>query len=591
MTLQKDIEEKLLPFVQGPSQYIGQETNIVRKDWDSCRTRVALAFPDTYKIGMSSLAIQIIYHLVNRMDNVLCERVYCPWVDAADRMRATNIPLYTLESYRPLRDFDIFAFSMPYEMLYTNLLEMLDLAGLSVWNAERKETDPLVLIGGAQAHNPEPIADFIDAAIVGEAEETLPVFIEAYRELKDRQIPRDEILKTLASRFDWLYVPKLYRVEYNDDRTIKAIEGPAVKRAYGKNLEEAPFPTRPVVPFHETIHDRINIEIMRGCPHACRFCHEGYTRKPVRKRSPEKIIELAIESFANTGIADISLCSLSSADYPHLEDLFKRLNDIFAPKHVSIALPSLRVQDQLKLIPAQTSMVRKSPLTIALEAGTERLRRVMGKDIDLNNLKPAVLEAYRCGWRQVKLYFMVGLPGETQEDLLAIVDLAREIAQWRKEGSGRPAAIVASVSIFVPKPDTPLQWLGQKSLEYIDQAIRFIRQEAKRYGYIKITWHDRFRSRLEAILARGDRRLARVLYEAWRLGARFDSWDEAFDYQRYMKAFDVLGLSSDFYANREFGVNEILPWQHIQAGFDKEFLLRHLKLSLAELPETTQADS
>jgi len=591
MTLQKDIEEKLLPFVQGPSQYIGQETNIVRKDWDSCRTRVALAFPDTYKIGMSSLAIQIIYHLVNRMDNVLCERVYCPWVDAADRMRATNIPLYTLESYRPLRDFDIFAFSMPYEMLYTNLLEMLDLAGLSVWNAERKETDPLVLIGGAQAHNPEPIADFIDAAIVGEAEETLPVFIEAYRELKDRQIPRDEILKTLASRFDWLYVPKLYRVEYNDDRTIKAIEGPAVKRAYGKNLEEAPFPTRPVVPFHETIHDRINIEIMRGCPHACRFCHEGYTRKPVRKRSPEKIIELAIESFANTGIADISLCSLSSADYPHLEDLFKRLNDIFAPKHVSIALPSLRVQDQLKLIPAQTSMVRKSPLTIALEAGTERLRRVMGKDIDLNNLKPAVLEAYRCGWRQVKLYFMVGLPGETQEDLLAIVDLAREIAQWRKEVSGRPAAIVASVSIFVPKPDTPLQWLGQKSLEYIDQAIRFIRQEAKRYGYIKITWHDRFRSRLEAILARGDRRLARVLYEAWRLGARFDSWDEAFDYQRYMKAFDVLGLSSDFYANREFGVNEILPWQHIQAGFDKEFLLRHLKLSLAELPETTQADS
>jgi len=583
MTLQKEIEEKLLPFVQGTSQYIGREMNMVRKNWDACHTRFALAFPDTYKIGTSSLAIQIIYHLLNSTDGVLCERVFCPWIDMADRMRETKVPLYSLESYRSIRDFDILAFSMPYEMLYTNLLEMLDLAGLNVWSAERAETDPLIVIGGAQTHNPEPIADFIDAAIVGDAEETLPVFIERYRTLKNQKLPRREILKSLADEFDWLYVPQLYRVEYNNDQTIKSVDGRTVKRSYLKDMESAPFPTRPLVPFHETIHDRINIEIMRGCPHSCRFCHEGYTRKPVRKRSPEKIIQLAMESFNNTGVADISLCSLSSADYPNLEDLFRRMNEIFSPKHVGIALPSLRVQDQLKLIPSQTSMVRKSPLTIALEAGTDRLRRVIGKNIDLENLKPAVIEAYRCGWRQVKLYFMVGLPSETKEDLLAIPGLANEIARWRKEVTNWNAQVNVSISFLVPKPDTPLQWIGQASLDYFQDAIQLIRQEARRFPSVKITYHDRFRSRLEAILARGDRRVAKVLHQAWKTGARFDSWDETFSYDRYVEAFKTVGLDSDFYANRDIATDEILPWQHIQAGFDKDFLLRHLKMARDEM--------
>jgi radical SAM family uncharacterized protein len=504
-------------------------------------------------------------------------------------MRAVGIPLYSLESYRPIREFDLFAFSVPYEILYTNLLEMLDLAGMNVWSRQRGETDPLVVVGGGQTHNPEPFADFIDAAVVGEAEAALPAFITAFRELKTQPVSRDERLRILAERFEWLYVPRFHEVEYNPDRTIKSVRGRVVTKAVVKDLETAPYPTRPVVPFHETIHDRINIEIMRGCPHTCRYCHEGYTRKPVRRRSPETILRLAEETFAHTGIPEISLCSLSSADYPGLEDLFTRMTEIFTPRHVSIALPSLRVQDQLKLIPAHTSAVRKSPLTIALEAGSERLRRVIGKDIDLADLKPAVMEAYRCGWRQVKLYFMAGLPGETDEDLAAIVDLADEIAQWRKEAAGRVAAVVVSISYLVPKPHTPLQWLGQASLEHYQRAIDLVRQRAKRYGHLKIAWHDRFRSRLEAILARGDRRLAKVLYDAWRSGARFDTWDETFRYERFTKALEANGLDGSFYANRTINETEILPWEHIQAGFDKAFLLRHLQRVLDDLPDAEPA--
>jgi radical SAM family uncharacterized protein len=585
MSLQKDIEEKLLQFVQGPSQYIGREMNRVRKEWNQCDIHIALGFPDTYKIGTSSLAMQIIYFLLNGMDGVVCERVFCPWIDASDRMRAVGIPLFSLETYRPIREFDIFAVSVPYEMLYTNVLEMLDLAGIGVWSRERKETDPLILTGGSQMHNPEPFADFIDAAIIGEAEATLPVFIEAFRELKKQNLPRLELLKALADRLEWVYVPQLYSCEYNEDNTIKSLQGRPVRREIVKDLDEAPYPTRPIVPFHETIHDRINIEIMRGCPHSCRFCHEGYTRKPVRRRSPEKIFQIAKETFANTGIPEISLCSLSSADYPGLEDLFMQMNDYFAPQHVSIALPSLRVQDQLKMIPSQTSMVRKTPLTIALEAGTPRLRDVIGKNIDMANLKPAVMEAYKCGWRQVKLYFMAGMPGETDEDLYAIVDQANEIAQWRKEIAGRPASINASISFMVPKPQTPLQWLGQAKMEYYERAINLVRQEARRYPHIKITWHDRFRSRLEAVLARGDRRLSQVLYLAWKDGARFDSWDDTFQYQRYAKAFETAGISSDFYANRNIGPKEILPWDHIRVGFEKDFLFRHLHIALEKLPD------
>jgi radical SAM family uncharacterized protein len=590
-TLQKDIEEKLLQFVQGPSQYIGREMNMIRKDWDRTDVRVALGFPDTYSIGMASLAVQIIYHVLNSRDDTLCERVFCPWIDASDRMRALDIPLFSLESYAPIREFDIFALTVPYEMLYTNVLEMLDLAGIPQFSKDRTQADPLVVIGGSQVDNPEPIADFIDLAIIGDAEATLPEFIDAFKELKAKNLTRDAILLELARRFDYVYVPKFYRYEYNDDKTIKSVtaahDGIAlpVERKLAMDLDEIPFPTKPLVPFHDIVHDRINIEIMRGCPHVCRYCHEGYTRKPVRRRSKDKIIELAKEAFANTGVMEISLCSLSSADFPGLEELFKELNDYFAPKNVSIALPSLRVDKQLSMIPAGMSKVRKSPLTIALEAGSERLRKVIHKNIDLDNLKPAVLEAYKHGWRAVKLYFIAGLPGETDDDLRELVELAREIGEWRKEVSGRAAEVNTSIAFLVPKSQTPIQWLGQKPIDYFKHVTEFLRQEVRPYRNIKISFHDFYRSRLEAVFARGDRRLSAALSEVWKNGARFDSWIETFHYQRWDQAFQTVGIDPDFYANRDFAPTEILPWDHIGIGVKKDVLLTHLGHSLEDFPE------
>jgi radical SAM family uncharacterized protein len=582
MSQQKRIEEELLPFIQSPSQYIGREMNMVVKDWNSISVHVAMGFPDTYAIGTGSLAMQIVYHLLNSRPDTLCERVFCPWTDAGDRMRVTSIPLFSLESYTAIRDFDIFALTVPYEMLYSNILEMLDLAGISVFSRDRKETDPLVIAGGSQMDNPEPLADFLDVAIIGDAEATLPAFIDAYKEYKSQSLKRDEILQALAKRFPWVYVPKFYNIVYNDDGTIRSVTPTVpgiacpVKREIVMDLDAAPYPTSPTVPIHDVVHDRINIEIMRGCPNVCRFCHEGYTRKPVRKRSIEKIFELAKETYANTGITEISLCSLSSADYPNLEELFNKLNDYFAPQHVSIALPSLRVEKQLQMIPSQTSMVRKAPLTIALEAGSERLRKMIHKNIDLENLKPAVLEAYRCGWRGVKLYFMVGFPGETQDDLLDLIDLADEIGQWRKAVSGRAADVNVSISFLVPKSQTPMQWLGQKSLEYFEESINVLRQAVRPFRHIKLSYHDRFRSRLEAIFARGNRTLSAALFQAWKNGARFDSWDDTFQYQRWLDAFEATKTDTDFFANRNFASTEILPWEHIDIGLKKTMLISHL---------------
>lgn len=582
------IENELLPYVSSPSQYIGCEMNIIRKRWSECDVKLALCFPDTYSIGSSSLAMQIIYYLLNSIDGVLCERVFCPWPDAADRMRNINLPLYSLESYRPLREFDIIAFSIPYELLYTNILEIIDLAGLNVWRKQRSETDPLIIIGNSQAHNPEPIADFIDLAIIGEAEATLPHFIEEYRRLKGK-LKKDKLIIELAKKFDWLYAPSAYRVEYNTNGVISSIKPISsdiherINRAYIKDLDSAPYPTKPLVPLHKTVHERINIEIMRGCPHACRFCHEGYTRKPVRFRSVEKIIELAKESYKNTGINEISLCSLSSADYPHLKELFLKLNDYFAPKNVSISLPSLRIEKQLEIIPRHISVVRKSQLTIAIEAATERLRRIIRKNIDLAALKPALMEAYKLGWNKIKLYFIVGLPGEEEKDIKEIVELSRQIAYWRTELGKGASNVNVSISFFVPKSHTPFQWIGQKTLTYYKKAQEIILDSVKRKErFLRFKFHNSRRSKIEALLARGDRRLSKVIYLAWKKGTRFDSWDETFRFDAYIEAIKEAQLSLEFYAERNIPTDEILPWEHINTGLPKERLLEQLNLALQD---------
>jgi len=566
------IQYDLLPFVQQPARYIGGEVNQIRKDWHNCDVHIALGMPEQYSIGSSSLALQIIYHIVNSIDGVLCERVFCPWPDAADRMRDVGIELFTLESHRPVRDFDILALSIPYEVLYSNLLEMLDLAGLAIRASDRNESDPLVLIGGSQAENPEPIADFIDMAILGDAEAALPAFLEAYRQLKSSHSPGQQMLRTLAGRFDWLYVPSLYNVSYHSTGAINTIKPaypePAmpVQRACTHDLQNAPFPISPIVPTAQAVHERLNIEIMRGCPNNCRFCQAGFTRRPVRFRSVEKIVELAKQAQKNTGLLEISLCSLSSADYPHLLQLTEELNKRFVPQHVSIALPSLRIDRQLQLVPLQTSKVRKGTMTIAVEAATERLRAVLGKDIDVEQLFPAVVQAYQAGWNHIKLYFMAGLPSETDEDLRAIGQFARRVSLLRKDIGLGPAQVTAAVAWLVPKPHTPFQWLGQADRQYMLHARQVILDSARSCKSVTVKCHHIERSILEAILSRGDRRLSTAIEHAWHAGARFDAWKEYFQLERYYDAFEVCGLDAAYYANHQYSNHQILPWQHIRAG-------------------------
>jgi len=581
-----DLEDKFLPFVEKPAQYVGREINAVYKDWHAVAVRVALAFPDAYTVGSSSLAIHIIYELLNAMPDVLCERVFCPLPDAADRLREVNIPLYALESHRPVRDFDILAFSVQYEMLYTNLLEMLDLAGITLHAAKRENDQPIVLIGGSQAHNPEPLADFIDLAILGEAEASLPQFINLYRRLAREIEDRRALIRGLAKNLPWLYAPSLYDVIYNSDHGIKTFQptDPSlvlpIHKAYVNDLDVTPAPTRPIVPYVQTIHERINLEIMRGCPHACRFCHEGWTRRPVRYRSRRRIVELARQTFANTGLTDISLFSLSSADYPELTELFEELNSIFSPQHVSVSLPSLRAERQLELIGAQTSLVRKSPITIAVESADPLVRKVINKPIDEKALLSAAGQAYARGWRHVKLYFMIGLPGEQFDELDRIIDLADAVARAGSNGHRRAAKVTVSTSFFVPKPHTPFQWLGQRDIEYFADAASKLRACARSKRYLHLTFHNRHRSALEAAFARGDRRLGKVLYEGWRAGARFDAWNEMFNHRHFDHAFDATGLDPRFYANRNIRPDEILPWEHLRPGPDRSVLLRQLRSAL-----------
>ncbi|NLX03948.1 MAG: TIGR03960 family B12-binding radical SAM protein [Phycisphaerae bacterium] len=586
-----ELKDKFWPFVRNPAQYIGREVNMIRKDWDAADLRIALAFPDAYTVGSSSLAVHIVYDVLNAIPGVLCERAFCPWPDAADRLRHANLPLYALESYRPLRDFDLIAFSVQYEMLYTNVIEMLDLAGVPLAAAERSDNDPLVLIGGSQAHNPEPLAHLIDLAILGEAEAALPPFVDLLRQIRQHTRRRDHQLAELAKGLHFVYVPSLYDVRYRHDGEIDAIAPkqpdlpmPVVK-TFVRDLDTVAAPTKPIVPYVQTVHERINIEIMRGCPHACRFCHEGCTRRPLRFRSRQRIVELAEQTFANTGLTEISLFSLSSADHPELRQLFDDLNAAMGPRHVSVALPSLRAEKQLELIPAGTSRVRKAPLTIAVESADPLVRQIINKPIDDQAIFDAATRAYQCGWQHVKLYFMIGLPGEDPNQLPRIVELADHIAQLRRQVARRTADVNVSISIFTPKSHTPLQWIGQRDLDYVDRAQTIIRNAARGKRHIKISFHNRHRSRVEAVLARGDRRVGPALQHAWKLGARFDAWEETFHPDHYYRAIEHAGLDPAFYAHRNIHPDRALPWDHLQPAPQKSVQLHQLHRALDLIPD------
>lgn len=595
--LRQIVSERLLPFVVQPAQYIGGEVNQLPGPgrWKAAEVRLALGFADTYAMGMSHLGSQILYWIVNHIDWACGERVYCPWIDAEQVMRREGIGLFTWDHRHAVREADFFAVSLQYEMTFTNLLTMLDLAGMPLRAAERSDADPIVLVGGPQVDNPEPIAEFVDLVIVGDGEESLPALLEAYRDLKRSGVPRRQIITQLAQRFAWCYAPNLYRVAYNPDGTIQSVQPelsglPArIERCHVRDFEHAPVPERPIVPWIQSIHDRISIEIMRGCPQVCRFCHAGATKKPMRIRSVDRILEIAERSWRSTGHDEIGLLSLSTADYPHFAELAEQVERQFASRMVSISVPSLRVDKMLQNIPWLTRSIRKTGLTIAVEAADDVMRLAIRKRVTDEDLMAAVQEAYRAGWRSLKLYFMAGFPGETEEDIQGIFRLTCKVAEARKPIAGGAAAVNASVSWLVPKPFTPMQWAAQKDAEYFRRVHYTLKnlQGAMRRLPVKIKTHGFARSFLEAVFSRADRKVCRVIERAWRDGARFDAWDDTFVFERWQAAFAAEGLDPAWYANRERPAEEVFPWDHIE-GPDKAWLRKQyddIFAALATRPE------
>ncbi|HNY77910.1 MAG: TIGR03960 family B12-binding radical SAM protein [Sedimentisphaerales bacterium] len=575
------VEREFLPFVRRPARYIGGEINQVRKTLDRCELTVALCFPDVYEVAMSNTGLALIYHVLNSMGGVAAERVFAPWVDAEAILREKRIPLFSLESKASLASFDVIGFSLSNELCYTNVLNMLDLAGLPVRSEQRAQDDPLVIAGGGMANCCEPVADFIDLFVLGEAEEAVVELANLLIAGKRDGKAKDEILFEIARRFDWAYVPRFYEFAYDHSRitAFKARNEMLPIRFHNAvvgDFENAPVSTRPIVPFAEAVHERVSIEIMRGCPGRCRFCQASFCRRPIRYRSAEKVFELAKASQETTGFDTVSLLSLSSADYPPLEELVARLKGYFEDKQVGLSVPSLRVDQQLHMLPKYFTSVRKSGLTIAVEAASENLRQIVNKPLKDEDLFAAVEAAYQSGWQKLKLYFMIGLPGETLDDIKAIVDLSDRLARLRKSVDNRIAQLSITVSWFVPKPHTPLGWFGQRPREYFQQARGLVLDEKqrRRANHLRFKFHDIQRSLLESAIGRGDRRCGQVIEAAWRDGARFDLWDECFDYERWRTAFAAMDLELEAVAERTFEPDQILPWGHL-GGPDRQYLLRH----------------
>ena len=580
-----------LPHVRTPGQYVGGEWNMVRKDPAGVALRFCLAFPDTYGIGMSSTGLHVLYGILNARDDVYAERAFAPWPDMQARLRSARAPLCSLETATPLCNFDVVGFSLAYEMGFTNLLDMLELGGLQLLASERSARDPLVVAGGSCACNPEPLADFVDLFVIGDGEERIHDLADACIALKrERPGTRRELLAQLAARVPNSYAPALYEVERDADGRLKGIhpakgvspEPPGrVAAATVGDLDRAYAPARPLLPFVEVVHDRITIEIMRGCARGCRFCHAGATRRPVRCRTKETILALCEAQYAATGHSEISLASLSSSDYPDLADLLREISSRFAGRKVSVSLPSLRVDDQLEKLPELVSGVRKSTLTLAPEAATDRLRRVINKQISEEDLLRGAEAAFARGWSHVKLYFMIGLPTETDDDVAAIAELAGRVSGLRRKTGKGPAPVNLSVATFVPKAHTPFQWEPMARLERVQQ-MRSLLGSRLRSRSVRLAFHRPERSFLEGVFARGDRRLGRVLLEAHRAGCRFDAWDETFDFVKWSGAFSAAGVDAADFVYRPREKDEVLPWSHVDAGVSAEFLWRERERAMRE---------
>ena len=587
--------DRILLKVQKPGRYVGGELNSVQKDWSAVQTKVAFVFPDIYDIGVSNVGLKILYDQVNQRDDALAERAYAPWTDMEALMREHGIPLYTLESKQPLACFDLIGFSLPYETLYTNTLNVLDLAGIPIRSIDRGETHPIIIAGGHSTMNPEPMHAFVDAFVIGEGEDVIHEIIDAIQSFKRKRKDegsevfslssfdaRTELLQTLT-RIQGVYVPRFYEAYYLEDGTVSHIEPtiPDIPKIITKRIVPIlpPPPTKFIVPNIDIVHNRVSIEIMRGCTRGCRFCHAGMITRPVRERSVDEILEAAEEAIKNTGFEELALLSLSSSDYTDVLELVTRVGEKFGGTHLKVSLPSLRIESVSIDLMEKLRGNRAGGFTLAPEAATERMRRIINKYISDEDIINTTREIYARGWTTIKLYFMIGHPSETLEDVQAIADLCKRVITEGRKVAGMKVKLNAGVSTFVPKSQTPFQWVSCDTPEQIRAKQSLLRRELHDKN-IKVSWTEAEDSFLEAWLSRGDRKMAEVVYTAWKNGAKFDAWHEGVSYHKWIAAFDEHGLDPLFYTHRQRRTDEVFPWEHITAAVRKNFLFQDFRQSL-----------
>jgi radical SAM family uncharacterized protein len=597
---------RILPKVQMPGQYIGGEINIQRKHYADIRGKLCLGFPDAYTIGMSHHGFQVLYTLMNARDDWACERVYTPWPDMEKQLRGHALPLYSLENFTPLNEFDVVGFSLQYEICYTNILTMLDLGHIPLRSLARTMADPLIIAGGPCAQNPEPMAPFLDVFVTGDGEPSLPQICDMWLRLKEdcqsmgglatgeagRQ-QREEALARMAAELPYAYVPRFYEPEYCDGRftalhRTRSDVPETIEPAVISDLESIPLPVKPIIPFVECVHDRIAIEIMRGCPWQCRFCQSTVIKRPLRVRSVETIVQGALESYRNTGQNEISILSLSSSDYPHFEQLVRRLKEVFRPLGVNVSVPSLRVNEQLRSIAELIGNTRRSSLTLAPEVARDDMREQIRKKIKNEDLYEGCRAAFRNNYESVKLYFLCGLPGERRVDLDGIIEMSETLAKISKEERGHFCKITASVANFVPKAHTPYQWNAMQTREYFKEAHRYLRQQ-RRIRSVQVKCHDVDTSLLEGVLSRGDRRAADAIELAWRRGARMDSWTEHFQPERWWTALADCGLDVATMLHTPYEVGQRLPWDHLNVKYGRTFLEKEQNRSVVQLTSMAEA--
>jgi len=578
----------LLDRVKNPAQYVGGEWNQLKKDPASVRLRAAVAFPDVYEVGMSHLGLKIIHGVLNELDFVWCEHVFAPWPDMGHELRAHRIPLFTIESHTPLSELDLIGFSLQSELTYSNVLYMLELGGVPLQRRERGPSDPIVIVGGSGAAHPEPMSDFIDLFVQGDGEESVVALCRTLDELRQAGADRATQLLEVARRHDFCYVPAGYEPRYTRTGHYMGLvpvadDLPKVARAAAvADFENAFYPTRPMVPSARVVQDRIILEIMRGCARGCRFCQAGMLKRPIRYRTPQKLLDQALEVFRNTGYGEVSLQSLSSGDYPGIEELLSLCDGAFAEDRISLAMPSLRVTQQLAMLPGRLKSVRKSGLTLAPEVATDRLRKIINKEIRNEDLFATARAAFRHGWDQVKLYFMIGVPGETRDDLAAIWEMADQVSRLRRQVTGKADAKVnVTVSTFIPKPFTPFQWARMLEIDEIRERQQILR-ELNRNRRVRFKFHLAESSTLEGIICRGDRRIGRTILAAHENGARFDAWDEWFDWAAWTRAFEQTGVDPARTINATLDADDPLPWDHIESGVAKSWLRKDWEKALRE---------